>query len=905
MKNNKWKVALLSLLSITVASVTFAVSIDNSFGPDLLLNAKTNRSNSYHLSLSSFDENENTGIVNTSDGNSLSFSYDGYSSSAGHWGTIEDGGYLLNSSMISGLESISIDFVTETTSLTVSYGWYEDDYVVNDGAISSDNSTYSFKDEKPSFLKISNSSGEPIVINSIQLSYSCSVTPLPEDYNKILYTYISENGGYYRVSGYKSGITKANIPSTYNDKPVKEIWMNAFSGCTTLTTVNINYGLWRINQNAFRNCTALSSISIPNSISTIENGVFQNCSSLTRIDIPASVTTISDSFRGCTSLQEINVDANNSVFSSDDGVLFNKDKTMLIFWPLGKTGTPVIPSSVTTIGSYAFYNRTSLTSITIPNTVTKIYGSAFYECTSLASITIPDTVTYLGSSSFERCSSLKTIDIPSSVTYLGSYAFAKCSKLNTVNLNANITSIESYTFDSCSALKNITIPDTVETIRSFAFSYTNLSSIIIPESVSSIDSTAFRGCSSLEEFVVDENNECYSSVSGILYNKEQTSMLICPKKVAGIIDIPYGITSIGDSLFEGCNNIIAIYIPSSVQSIGANAFKSCSSLSIIYIPSSATSIASTVFLSCGHLISILYGGTENQWNSFNITTNSAINGSIIEYDSQVTSFTKIDTPLYSYILTSDNCVYNFVYKDNSIHSFSFGSQFDGLTIKTIGDNAFQEFSNLESVTIPDTVLYIGTYAFWSTNISNITIPNSVRKIGSLAFGSCLYLTSIVIPDTVDFIGSSAFASCISLASINIPSAISTIYKSTFDNCKELTSVVIPEGVTRIETNAFSRCKKLVSVSLPSTLTYIGFMAFGDCDLLESIVIPDSVTSFGGNIFLDSDILNSIYFEGNESEWNSISSVSSITISNVFYYSETAPAEPGPYWHYVNDVPTLW
>ena len=158
---------------------------------------------------------------------------------------------------------------------------------------------------------------------------------------------------------------------------------------------------------------------------------------------------------------------------------------------------------VTSIGSYAFYGCSGLTSVTIPNSVTSIGSSAFYGCSGLTSVTIPNSVTSIGDYAFSGCSGLTSVTIPNSVTSIGDYAFYGCSGLTSVTIPNSVTSIGNYAFYGCSGLTSVTIPNSVTSIGDYAFSgCSGLTSVTIPNSVTSIGSYAFSGCSGLTSVII-------------------------------------------------------------------------------------------------------------------------------------------------------------------------------------------------------------------------------------------------------------------------------------------------------------------------------------------------------------------------------------------------------------------
>ncbi len=262
-----------------------------------------------------------------------------------------------------------------------------------------------------------------------------------------------------------------NILTVKIETGVTTIGENAFSECYGLTSVTIGNSVTIIGERAFNYCSSLTSVTIPNSVTTIGNAAFQSCSSLTSVTIPNSVTTIRDyAFFVCRSLTSIDVASGNLNYSSKDGVLFDKNKSTLIQYPIGNQRTEyTVPNSVTTIGLSAFQYCSNLTSVTICNSVTTIGSGAFFGCESLTSVTIPNSVTTIGESAFESCSSLKSVTIGNSVTKIGLSAFGYCSGLTSVTIPNGVISIGGYAFRYCSNLTSVTIPDSVTTIGNWAF----------------------------------------------------------------------------------------------------------------------------------------------------------------------------------------------------------------------------------------------------------------------------------------------------------------------------------------------------------------------------------------------------------------------------------------------------
>lgn len=244
-----------------------------------------------------------------------------------------------------------------------------------------------------------------------------------------------------------------------------------WSNCDSIKNVIIENGVTSVGDNAFIFCRSLTSITIPNSVTSIGDNAFSDCSSLTNITIPNSITSIGDdTFFSCISLTNIFVDANNQYYSSENGILFNKDKSTLIKYALGKNNIEyAIPTSVTNICHSAFYGCMNLTSVTIPNSVISIGSDAFSNCIGLTSIIIPGSVTSICDHTFYNCSNLKNITIPDSITSIGDRAFASCRSLTSITIPNSVTSIGKWAFSDCSSLTSIAIPNSVTSIGEVAF----------------------------------------------------------------------------------------------------------------------------------------------------------------------------------------------------------------------------------------------------------------------------------------------------------------------------------------------------------------------------------------------------------------------------------------------------
>jgi hypothetical protein len=255
----------------------------------------------------------------------------------------------------------------------------------------------------------------------------------------------------------------------------------------------------------------------------------------------------------------------------------------------GPGGDVTIPAAinalpVTTIATKAF-EETDLTSVTIPSTVTSIGSWAFFSCSSLASVTMSSGITNIGDSAFDYCTSLTSVTIPEGVTTLGEWAFADCTSLTSVTIPDSVTSIQTSAFFECESLSNVIIPDGVTNIGVTAFyNCTSLTSAMIPGSVGSIGIEAFQSCIGLTNATL---------ASGVA-NIGEAAFNYCTGLAS--VTLPATVTSIGKETFQSCASLTSFVIPGSVTNIGDAAFSDCSALVNVYFRSNAPTPGSFVFL---------------------------------------------------------------------------------------------------------------------------------------------------------------------------------------------------------------------------------------------------------------------------------------------------------------------
>ena len=693
----------------------------------------------------------------------------------------------------------------------------------------------------------------------------------------------------YNSSSNYASIYTVTVPETITydgtTYSVTSIGDYAFYGCSSLTSITIHKSVTSIGNYAFADCSSLTSVTIPNSVISIRGSAFYNCSKLTKTNYTGDIA-------GWCNIKFGSGKANPMYYSHNFYINDQEIKDL------------VIPNSVTSIGSYAFYGCSSLTSVTIGNSVTSIGSWAFEDCSSLTSVTINsdaivkkayssssnishifgsqvteyiigNDVKKIGDNAFYKCSSLTSITIPNSVTSIGSEAFYGCSKLTKTNYTGDIAGWCNIMFGSnyanpmyCShhfyindqEIKDLVIPNSVDSIHDYAFYYCySLTSVTLGESVTSIGEEAFAGCYFLTSVTIP--NSVTSIGSSAFKNCSSLTSITCE------VATP---PTVGSETFYGVSTSIPVYVPcGSVQTY--KAASGWSDFTNLQEPLAEYSIEVDVNDSimgtaqvdvnnvCGAQISSKpnFGYHFVQWSDGNTNNPRSLEltqDTILTAEFALTQSGQCGDNLYWELIddtlqiTGTGAMYDYTYGapwKRSIKALCIGE-----SVTSIGERAFEDCSSLTSVTIGESVTSIGEEAFYGcSSLTSITIPNSVTSIGDDAFYKCSSLTYITIPESVTSIGDYAFFGCSSLTKTNYTGDIAGWCNIGFDN-----SSANPMYYSH---NFYINDQEIKDLVIPNDVTSIGSCAFYGCSSLTSVTIPNNVTSIGSYAFYGCSALTSV------------------------------------------------
>ena len=433
--------------------------------------------------------------------------------------------------------------------------------------------------------------------------------------------------------------------------------------------------------------------------------------------------------------------------------------------------------------------------LTQTNGLVTIPFRAFYNCEKLTEIKMPNSITEIMFGAFQKCKALKNIEIPSSVTQIGEHAFASCSNLVSVKFpEESEVSLGRYAFRECSSLTSVTIPSSVKNIGICVFGI----------------------CNNLTEIIVDETNQDFVSVDGILYNKDKSTLICYPSGKGGAsFTIPSTVTRIEEYAFQGGQYLSELIVPSTVIDIPQNAFYGCPSLTSVTLPSDITSIGRRWFVDCTKLKSVTIPSTVTkicEWAFYNCEELTAVT-------------------IPSTVTEIEECAF---YGCKNITSLKIPA-----SVESIGVGCFSHCWKIEKFLVEDSNPFFASEDGVLFNKSkNLIICYPAGKNNSI----------YTIPDTVTTIGNYAFG---------------------YMEESKLRSVIIPLSVHIIEGSAFSKNTCITTIQIPNSVNYIDGYVFRECTSLSTIYLPSSISDIGFKAFFACEKLETINYTGSEAQWSSI------------------------------------
>ena len=692
---------------------------------------------------------------------------------------------------------------------------------------------------------------------------------------------------------------------------VKKIGNNAFSGMTSLKTIEISH-VETIGKNAFYSCTGLSEVKMSQT-KTIGSGAFYGCSSLESVEIP-QVETLADSvFGDCRKLTTMDMPQLKTMEAS-------------VFWFCTSLGEVKMPQ-VETIGVRAFEGCSSLKAIDLSGIKT-IERRAFSAC-GIEKIVVPSTLTKIGESAFDCAKRLKIVffqgntkpDISSSdvfdqvkgITFYYPVNGSWPTSIMTSNAFGSSGSKwiaydkmfpGEYVFNNdgtCSSDGT----ETAECICGCGLTDTRIAKNTKNPDNHTYSEDCYKELSNGKKvyFCVEcgrikgepeEKGTCGDSLTWEIYDSD----VLCITGTGAMADydidnpapwsgknIRYcrlgkGITSIGASAFENCTSLEIVELEEGITSINGYAFYGCISLKELEFPKSLKSIGENAFEGCTSLQKVtaypkLTSLKNTSFRKCSALTIRGYEGSYIqkyatEKEIPFESMGKWGTCGYSaewHLIDGTLTISG----ANNMADYSETNKapWTGLNvtkivvenISTIGNYAFAGLSEVTEITLPTTVYEIGDYAFKNcAGIKSIEIPDSLELgiISTGMFSGCTSLETIKLPDNIREIENYAFANCKSLRSFIVPKDVTQISEGTFLNCESLSNIILGDEITSIGNSAFIGCN-LTEIQLPSGIESIGEDAFAKNKFTE-FTIPSGVTELGAGVFAGCDQLQEISVE---------------------------------------------
>ena len=674
---------------------------------------------------------------------------------------------------------------------------------------------------------------------------------------------------------------------------VSKIGYSAFVGCQ-IEELHVPDNVTAIGTSAFYFCPNLRVLEFgPNSkCQTIGDDAFAECQQLEKLELPAKMTGIgkrsfwnsglkeirigkgiqiieAGAFSNCKKLDTLIVDEKNPVYTTANGVLFNKEKTELLIYPAAKTGSYQVPDGVIKIQDNAFAGVSRMERITFNSDLREIGESAFAECSSLETPILPSGLVTIGGYAFQYCTAFEQeLKIPNTVVNIGYFAFFMDYNLKKIVIESDsrLSRISYGTFGYC-GIEDFTVPESISSMGQEVFTgCTNLIAVTFEgdSQLENLTAWTFSGAGELRQITFEEGSRLKTIEARALESLNKLQRITLENCTE--------LTKIGNYAFKNDAALSEITFPESLTEIGRYAFNECTSLTRLDMPEKLDRIGRYAFLKDQSLnvyfkASELPGNLEENWNY-----------DILNYYLGISDVKRSGN--WEYALGADGMANIIGYYGSDAEIIL--DKVDGYKVASIGSDVFKDNETLHAIQLPETLTGIYQRAFAGTaGLETLTVPAAVKIIDTEAFkGSGISTIVFGGGSQLETLGSYAFAQTSNLKTIAVPDSVSRIrdhvfYKSgvqeaAFGSDSSLTeigryafsgsgihSTVIPAGVKKVDYYAFADTEQLQNVDIKnvSDMQIMGNAFYGSG--LDSILLPEGVTYLGEFCFTDCKNLTGI------------------------------------------------
>ena len=710
-------------------------------------------------------------------------------------------------------------------------------------------------------------------------------------YNKAMTDIVgfpAKKDGNYKIPSTVTTISAGSFPeNVYIDEliipaTVTKIESNAFGNnphIKKLTIEDASKELEVLPSVTFNGAPLSGAVVIPDGITNIPWYALQyGCSAVTSLTIPAGVETIDDgAFKGLDHLNTINLASENTNFVLEDNVLYAKKKAKILLFPQLREGEYTMPSTITEVGDYQFYNCKNLTGITLSSNLKTIGSYAFSGCSQIKSISIPATVETIKNNAFDGCAALTDLVFEDGENQLtlarnGSYVF-----VNENDESSETRSCGIFRYSPIERLylgRNLIIPDYTGSYwdeeGKKIFNGDKLSTVEIGSKVRSMPASMFYNCFKVTKVdfggtIADWCNITFPDEYATPFGAaSENCPILCLQgsPLHSQVNIPKTATKIGSYAFWGMAGVSTIVVPATVKTIEPYAFQN-GKISDVYI--NATKIITLTDANSFSANTNIYIGddvvsdyrTAPIWSDL---TNQILPKGFLQVSVDLVAMTS--SPALLPALNALESV-NDEYRVSALTNLKIKGTMNGWDIMVIRN----KMTNLRTLDLSEATILDndGGYEYYTgyhtvphtispfsfsdmTSLRKVILPKDIVSIGNNAFGGCSNLTEIPLAKGLETIEDGAFQNCSSLRTIVFPTTLKRIGGSAFQNCSSLTDIDFAEGLSRIGGWAFASCYNLRELHFPTSLKSIEDYAFYSCNNLSEVHVPSMMQSIGDYAF---------------------------------------------------------